>query len=76
MTIKTTVIVEGPGTIINYEMFIIEQALRAAGLTVIVVNDYPEDNELETLSHTHQFVSDFPDVKEVTLVAKHYPWGG
>jgi hypothetical protein len=76
MTIKTTVVVEGPGTTINYEMFIIEQALRAAGLTVEVINEYPFPDDLEQLSNVHQYLKEHPDVKQVTLVAKHYPWGG
>ena len=73
-SVKITV--RGPGGLINYEMDLIEQALKAAGITVHVDNDCKDahkDTETYTKFRNEKTAK---EGYEVTLIADHIPWGG
>lgn len=65
--LKVEVTVSGPGGTIHNQMMIIEQALKGAGYPVTVVNEYPEDEHI---------IRPASPGWQITLVARHLPWGG
>lgn len=72
----TTITVSGSGGCINYEMEIIEKALRAAGLNVIVTNKFDWSDKEEKVAALSEYYLKKPNKFSVKLVADHLPWGG
>lgn len=70
--------VRGPGGGINFEMQIIEKALRDAGIQVEVINDAADwvcSNEPGWFERVLEGVKSRGDSRAV-LTAIHQPWGG
>ena len=65
--IPITITVSGPGECISNEMKIVERALREAGYNPIVKDEFPNQGPISP--NPAKGV-------EVTLIAKHNPWGG
>ena len=84
--VSMTVTVTGPCKVITYEMIIIRRALEAAGITVVVVDDYPEGDEdayvaeMQRRINNDDWAAPYTWSKKldrsVELVAVHCPWGG
>lgn len=75
----SVITITGPGGVINFEYYLILNALRAAGITVIENNDCAVATH-EAEEHI-QMISErlaSGDIKNwsVRLEAKHLPWGG
>lgn len=79
-----TITVTGPGGNISFEMILIRELLQREGYIVEVVDDHPfipGDRRCssfasleEYLEHRRKLLAESPG--EITLVARHQPWGG
>lgn len=65
---KISIIVKGPGGVINNELAIIEKALKDAGAEVTIENDCPEEGRVTPWRSSENV--------QVLLIAYHQPWGG
>jgi hypothetical protein len=80
---RVQITVDGPGSVINYEMHVIQQALEAAGYVVEVINEHPllenathpaGTNAADFIENRSKQLAKRPE--KVKLIAHHRPWGG
>jgi hypothetical protein len=60
----------GPGTTFGYQLKLIEKVLKEAGFMVKVLDNNPDDRELE------DFDKEIYRGKRVSIITNHQPWGG
>lgn len=84
----TTITITGMGGVINYEAYVIKEALEKAGCTVEMENNHPEPDIEEMKAEIYNRITnddwagpEFPSLKgkikkEVKIVVQHLPWGG
>lgn len=77
----TQITVTGPGTIIAFEMIVIEKFLTELGYKVIVEDEYPygsfpvgHTTKEQYLEFVKELLQQYPT--EIKLTAVHLPWGG
>ena len=70
--------VEGLGGLINFEYYLIVQALRDAGCNVVEDNDYPytDIEAKEYLDKVKKAYRNSSPSNRAIVSAKHFPWGG
>jgi len=83
-----TIIIKGPGKVINYEAEVILKALRDAGCTVTIHNPEADENPevcqaeiYKRLTDDNWAGDDYPELKgritkKVQIFVDHQPWGG
>ena len=87
--IDIVVTVTGPGGCINFETIIIQRALEAVGITVVVEDEcplhsrntdspqsYPKETEDEYVDRITEIIKTENHPITVKLIAEHCPWGG
>ena len=73
----TTIEITGLGGTINYPIEVIIKALKEAGISVEVENDYPSDNPDEMISLIKKQI-DSGEIKDwkINIKTKNIFWGG
>lgn len=77
---STTITISGPGSVINFEYYLILKALRDVGITVLEDNDEGHSDVEKSAEYVKQLSERLAsgEIKDwtVQLKAKHLPWGG
>jgi hypothetical protein len=82
--IAITINVSGPGGCINYEAELIKRALEMVGFSVTLHNNYPIEEQVDTIGDTPMTVAEYMDTIDahkielppVTMTITNHPWGG